>query len=185
MLTSQLVSYNIAVNRLKINLFIKDFNIYQEAKPMADSFELLTGGVTRIYKSIQKIKRLHMDSIGLKGTHVMCIHYLYTHPEGLTGTELCAKCKEDKAGISRILSDLERSHMISYQDTPGGKRYRTKAVLTDEGRSYGAKVNALINHAVIAGRGSLSAKDSDTFYRVLFTIADNLEALCSEIEKRG
>lgn len=48
---------------------------------MDDSFELLTSGVTRIYKSIQKIKRLHMDPIGLKGTHVMCIHYLYTHPE--------------------------------------------------------------------------------------------------------
>ena len=38
---------------------------------MVSSFEQLTGGVTRIYKSIQKIKRLHMDSIGLKGAQAM------------------------------------------------------------------------------------------------------------------
>ena len=43
---------------------------------MIDRFENLTAGVTRIYKSIQKIKRHRMDSLGLKGTHVMCLHYL-------------------------------------------------------------------------------------------------------------
>ncbi len=152
---------------------------------MADSFEQLTGGVTRIYKSIQKIKRLHMDSIGLKGTHVMCIHYLYTHPEGLTGTELCSKCREDKAGISRILSDLEESRMIYYQDTGNGKKYRAKAFLTEEGVSYGAKVNAYIARAVVAGGNGLDAHDTEIFYRVLFTIADNLEELCSQIEQKG
>lgn len=152
---------------------------------MDDSFELLTSGVTRIYKSIQKIKRLHMDPIGLKGTHVMCIHYLYTHPEGLAGTELCAKCREDKAGISRILSDLEASHMICYQDAGNGKKYRTKAVLTEEGRAYGARISTYIEHAVIAGGNGLDASDTEVFYRVLFTIADNLDELCNKIEKRG
>lgn len=152
---------------------------------MEDSFEQLTSGVTRIYKSIQKIKRLRMDRIGLKGTHVMCIHYLYAYPEGLTGTELCAKCREDKAGISRILSDLEASHMICYQDAGSKKKYRAKAVLTEEGLAYGAKVNAYIEHAVIAGANGLDASDTEAFYRVLFTIADNLDELCNKIEKRG
>ncbi len=152
---------------------------------MADSFEQLTNGVTRIYKSIRKIKRLHMDSIGLKGAHVMCIHYLFTHPEGLTGTELCARCREDKAGISRILSDLEALHMIDYQAFDNGRKYRAKAFLTEEGRIYGAKINKYIEHAVIAGGNGLNASDTEIFYRVLFTIADNLEELCNKIEKRG
>ncbi len=152
---------------------------------MDDSFEQLTSGVTRIYKSIQKIKRLHMDPIGLKGTHVMCIHYLYTHPEGLSGTELCAKCREDKAGISRILSDLEASRMIYYHDAGNGKKYRAKAFLTEEGRAYGAKINTYIEHAVAAGGNGLDASDREVFYRVLFTIADNLDELCNKIEKRG
>lgn len=148
---------------------------------MADSFEQLTDGITRIYRNIQKIKRLRTGPIGLKGTHVMCIHYLYTHPQGLTGAELCAKCREDKAGISRILSDLEHSHMICYQNTKGGKKYRAKAVLTDEGNICGSKINALIGHAVTAGRGNLSETDINTFYRVLFTIADNLDGLCTNL----
>ena len=152
---------------------------------MAESFEQLTNGVTIIYKSIQKIKRLHMDSIGLKGAHVMCIHYLYTHPEGLTGTELCARCREDKAGISRILSDLESSHMICYQNCENGRKYRAKAFLTEEGRIYGAKINKYIEHAVIAGGNGLNASDTEIFYQVLFTIANNLEELCNKIEKRG
>lgn len=152
---------------------------------MTDSFEQLTSGVTRIYKRIRKIKRLHMDPIGLKGTHVMCIHYLYTHPEGLTGTELCRKCREDKAGISRILSDLEDAGMIYYQDTENGKKYRAKALLTKEGVSYGTKINTYIARAVVAGGNGLNASDTEVFYRVLFTIADNLEELCSRIEQKG
>ncbi len=49
---------------------------------MIDRFEKLTAGVTCIYKSIQKIKRHRMDALGLKGTHVMCLHYLSEHPDG-------------------------------------------------------------------------------------------------------
>jgi len=78
---------------------------------MIDRFENLTAGVTRIYKSIQKIKRHRMDSLGLKGTHVMCLHYLSEYPDGLTAADLCGKCHEDKGGISRILSDLEKDGM--------------------------------------------------------------------------
>ena len=100
-------------------------------------------------------------------------------------TELCRKCREDKAGISRILSDLEEAGMIYYQDTENGKKYRAKALLTEEGVSYGAKINTYIARAVVAGGNGLNASDTEVFYRVLFTIADNLEELCSRIEQKG
>lgn len=150
---------------------------------MVDNFERLTTGVTSIYKSIQKIKRIRMDSFGLKGTHVMCIYYLYTHPEGLTGSDLCSKCREDKAGISRILSDLEAEKLICYKDACDGRKYRAKATLTEEGRICGAKVNRLIEHATIAGGSGLSDEDREIFYKVLFAISDNLENLCSKLEE--
>ena len=152
---------------------------------MDNSFERLTSGVTSIYKSIQKIKRLHMDNIGLKGAHVMCIYYLYANPEGLTGADLCHKCKEDKAAVSRILSDLENLQMIYYQNAGDGRKYRARAILTEKGKSCGYKINILIDHAVIAGGNGLSDQDVETFYRVLFTISDNLKALCSNLEERG
>ena len=61
---------------------------------MVDRFENLTSGITQIYKSIQKIKRCRMDSLGLKGTHVMCLHYLSEYPKGLTAADLCGKCTD-------------------------------------------------------------------------------------------
>lgn len=150
---------------------------------MVDSFERLTTGVTSIYKSIQKIKRIRMDSIGLKGTHVMCIYYLYTHPEGLTGADLSSKCREDKAGISRILADLESEGLICYRDACDGRKYRAKATLTEEGLVCGAKVNRLIEHATIYGGNGLTDEDREVFYKVLFAISDNLEHLCNTLEE--
>ena len=111
---------------------------------MIERFENLTAGVSQIYRSIQRIKKHRMTSMGLKGTHVMCIHYLNLHPEGLTATDLCNLCREDKAGISRSLSDLEAQGFIAYGTSQGQKKYRAKAQLTKEGRKYAVKVNELI-----------------------------------------
>lgn len=150
---------------------------------MVERFEKLTSGVTQIYKSIQKIKRCRMDSLGLKGTHVMCLHYLHDYPDGLTAADLCDKCKEDKAGISRILSDLEKTGLITYADGKAVKKYRAKAILTEKGKDCAKKVTNLIVHATIAGGQGITPEERDTFYRVLFRIADNLNQVCLNLEK--
>lgn len=48
---------------------------------MDDRFEKLTTGVARIHKNVQKIKKYYMGTLGLKGTHVMCIYFLAAHPD--------------------------------------------------------------------------------------------------------
>lgn len=73
---------------------------------MTDRFETFTTDIASIYKSIQKIKKYEMNKIGLKGTHVTCMNLLNNTPEGLTASEICLLAKEDKAGISRALSEL-------------------------------------------------------------------------------
>ena len=93
---------------------------------MINRFEMLTTGIAQIQKKIQKIKRLKMNSFGLKGAHVMCIYYLYQNPEGLTAADLSRKCVEDKAAVSRILSELEKNHFIYYEESSLGKKYRAK-----------------------------------------------------------
>ena len=55
---------------------------------MLERFEDLTAGVTQVYKNIQRIKKQRMNSLGLKGTQVMCIYYLSIHPEGMTAADL-------------------------------------------------------------------------------------------------
>ena len=94
---------------------------------MIQRFEKLVTGITRIYKSIQKIKKNQMNILGLKGTHVMCLHFLSRYPEGLTATRLSQLCNEDKAGISRILADLEQKRLIRYSGQESKKKYQSNA----------------------------------------------------------
>ena len=182
---------------------------------MIHRFEQLTTGVSQIYKNIQRIKKLEMRSFGLKGTHVINqlnesvpgLNLAYDEErdalEGLTAADLCTLCKEDKAGISRILSELLEHGFIQYvhaqasgetyrrhnarrrQASPDAskKRYRSKAVLTETGKKQAKKVNRLILRAVLEGGRDITAKERDTFYRVLYLISDNLEKFCEELEK--
>ncbi len=150
---------------------------------MIQRFEKFTTGITRIYKSIQKIKKHKMSTLGLKGTHVMCLYYLSRHSEGLTASKLCQLCSEDKAGISRILADLEQKKLIRYEQNEGGKKYRAKALLTKEGLHESRKLTKLILRAVEVGGKGLAEKELEVFYRALFIIADNLEHACLEMDE--
>lgn len=149
---------------------------------MVERFEQLTTGVSRIYKSIQKIKRHHMSAFGLKSTHVMCIYYLDACPAGLTASDLCRMCREDKAGISRILSELEHQDFIYYHSSADGKKYRAKALLTAKGELYAAKINDLILSAVTDAGNGITEEERIIFYRVLSVISENLEQICSELD---
>ena len=137
---------------------------------MIERFEQLTLGVSRIYKNIQKIKKQSMESFGLKSTHVMCLHYLSLYPDGLSAAELCRKCEENKAGISRILTDLEHRSLIQYLPSSGGKKYRSRAVL---------QINQRILQAVEAASQGISDSQRAVFYRVLLQIGENLEEFCN------
>lgn len=154
---------------------------------MIDNFERLTGGVTGIYKDIQKLKKLYVGDIGLKGIHVMCIYYLHTNPDGLTAAGLCEKCREDKAGISRILSELEASGIITYpeKERESGRKYRSRAVLTEKGRSCAVRVTELIRQATRIGGSGVSEQEREIFYHVLFAIAGNLDDLLGRLETAG
>jgi len=146
---------------------------------MVNRFEKLTTGISQIYKSIQKIKRHHMSSLGLKSTHVMCIYYLDSCPDGLTAADLCHMCGEDKAGISRILSELERHGFIQYEESGDSKKYRAKARLTPNGKRYAARINKLILQTVIDAGDNITDEDREIFYRVLSTISKNLNQICA------
>ena len=139
-----------------------------------ERFQMLSAGVSRIYKQMQRLKKEYMDGLGLKGTHVMCLHYLNQYPGGLTAAELCELCGEDKAGISRILSELEQGGILCYDFPEGKKRYRAKAWLTEYGKAYAKEVTERILEVTnLAGRG-IREEEREIFYRVLSVIADNL-----------
>ena len=142
---------------------------------MYDRFETFATTIASINRSVQKIKSQEMKALGLKGTHAMCLYSLGKHPDGLTATQLCRLCGEDKAAISRTISELtEKEYIIT--DSPANKRvYRAKIFLTEKGRRSFSYISRRIDHVLdIVGAG-LTPRQRNDFYRSLSLIAGNLK----------
>lgn len=141
---------------------------------MLDRFGAFVGGITACYKYIQRIKAMEMTELGLKGTHAMCLFHLHRHGEGLTAAQLCQLCGEDKAAISRTLSELEGKGYLHTQES-NGKKYRALLELTRDGESVARRIDSLIEGWVAAGGQGLIQEEREEFYRVLEHIAGNLK----------
>lgn len=137
---------------------------------MIQRFQDFVTGITACYKYIQRIKSMEMTEFGLKGTQVMCIFFLQHNSEGLTASQLCQLCAEDKAAISRTLATLQKQGYI----LTGEKKYRTPLYLTDKGRALASQMDGLIQQWVGCGGNGLSDEERATFYRALVQIAGNL-----------
>ena len=140
---------------------------------MLQRFQDFVTGITQCYRSIQKIKSTEMTEFGLKGTHVMCLFFLGQHPEGLTATQLSQMCAEDKAAISRTVSELKNRGYIT---TLSEKAYRAMLTLTAAGQEVARKFDHLIEGWVSTGGDGLSDEERSDFYKTLSTITDNLRA---------
>lgn len=152
---------------------------------MVQRFETFVSEITKIYRSIQKIKIQEMADFGLKGTHVMCLFYLQQHEEGLTATQLAQCCGEDKAAISRALKELSEKGLIHYHEIPGQRRYRSLITLTERGNEVTLSMNKKIRTMVDLGAQGFSAKDRQIFYRVLVQISNNLEEVVEREEQKN
>jgi len=140
---------------------------------MLHRFEEFVSGITECYRYIQRIKAMEMTELGLKGTHVMCLFYLGRSPEGLTAAQLCALCGEDKAAVSRTVSELEQlGHCRRMTD---GKKYRAPLVLTQSGQEAADRINGLVAQWVRAGGDGLTEEERAAFYASLGKIAANLK----------
>ena len=144
---------------------------------MNQRFQNFLTGITACYKYIQRIKNAEMTEFGLKGTHVACIFYLNHHPEGLTSSQLCNLCAEDKASISRTVADLRQRGFL---ESGAEKAYRTPLRLTPEGRQVALQMEPIIEEWVNIGGIGLTDDQREGFYSTLALIADNLR---TELDK--
>ena len=79
---------------------------------MEERFETFTVLIARISRSIKRIKADEMADFELKGPHVSCLYYL-SQQDGMTAAELCERCDEDKAAISRSRWTTSRKTVTS------------------------------------------------------------------------
>lgn len=142
---------------------------------MEQRFETFTKSITAIYRLIQKIKNTETTEFGLKGMHVMCLYFLGKHEEGLTSTELCRICDEDKAAISRTVLTLKEKGLVGNAEKGQGKKYRNAIYLTESGRAVSERIAEKVENALNAGSAGLSEEERVKFYDSLLLIAKNLE----------
>ena len=104
---------------------------------------------------------------------MLCVSTILFHqnPEGLTAADLSRKCVEDKAAISRILSELEKNHFISYEESSLGKKYRAKVKLTLEGEAYARRISKVILKITERSSQGIPEEERKIFYRVLSIIS--------------
>ena len=141
---------------------------------MEERFELFTALITKISRSIKKIKNQEVEEYGLRSPHVSCLYYLYI-TDGLTATELCERCEEDKATVSRSLDYLETNGYILCE-SKSAKRYKSPLYLTEQGRMVAAKVAAKISRVLDDVSAAMTEEERVAFYRSLARSSDSLEA---------
>ena len=140
---------------------------------MIQRFDAFVSGITSCYKYIQRIKSRERTEFGLKGTHVMCLYYLSQNPAGLTASQLCGLCAEDKAAISRTVSELKNRGYIT---TLSQKAYRAMLTLTAAGHEVARKFDLLIEGWVSTGGNGLTDEERCDFYKTLSAITENLRS---------
>ena len=136
-------------------------------------FEAFLTGITLCYKYIQRIKNAEMTEFGLKGIHVSCLFYLSHSPDGLTSAQLCQLCAEDKATISRTVSDLRGR---GYMEEGQGKNYRAPLRLTAAGLDVARRMEPIIESWVGVGGLGMTDEERALFYTCLGRIAANLRS---------
>lgn len=140
---------------------------------MHERYETFTVLINRISRNIKKIKIQAMADYQLRSAHVSCLYYLYTG-NGATATELCERCEEDKATISRALEYLETNGYLTCE-CQSAKRYKSPLVLTEKGRMVGKIIADRIEGVLQTISGKLSEEERAIFYRSLAVISDSLE----------
>ena len=145
---------------------------------MIERFETFTVLIAKINRNIRKIKNQEMEEYQLKSTHISCLYYLYTQ-EGLTATELCEKCEEDKATISRAIDYLEKNNYLTCE-AKNAKRYKTPFILTEKGLEAGKKISEKIDQVLEEVGMGLTEEERTAFYRSLTIISDGLEQISNK-----
>ena len=142
---------------------------------MTQRFETFTVLINRISRNIRKIKNQEMAAYNLRSAHVSCLYYMYIQ-EGITATELCEKCEEDKATVSRALDYLEQTGFVAGTKA---KRYKSPLMLTEKGALVGKQIADKIDAVLEEVSVVLSEEERYAFYRSLAIISESIDAVAN------
>ena len=142
---------------------------------MEERYETFTVLLNRINRNIRKIKNEEMSKYELRSPHISCLYYLYTEKE-LTSKDLCERCEEDKATISRSLDYLEKNEYILCK-SDRKKRYNASFELTERGVRAGKRTADKIAAVLDEISTGITEEDRAVFYRSFKVISENLDKM--------
>lgn len=148
---------------------------------MENRFEVFTVSIANISRLIRKIENQEMKNLNLRSFHVECLYYLYASNIH-TAAELCAKCGEDKATISRTLEDLEQKGFLT-REKQDKKRYNTEITLTDKGQETGKFIHDKIQKILEDLNNDFSHEQRMILYSCLFKINKRLATIAEKKEE--
>ena len=140
---------------------------------MDERFETFTVLLNRINRNIRKIKNEEMKNYDLRSPHISCLYYLFISEE-LTSKDLCERCEEDKATISRSLDYLEKNGYLVCK-SESKKRYNAPFELTERGMRAGKRIAEKITAVLDEISSGISDEDRAIFYRSLNVISENID----------
>ena len=141
-------------------------------------FETFTLLINRISRSIRKIENQEMAEYNLRGNHISCLYYLYLS-DGITATDLCERCEEDKATVSRSLDYLENGGYLVCESKKT-KRYKSPLRLTEKGKEIGKKISDKIAYFLGEISTELTEEERLQFYHCLTSISKGLDSIANK-----
>ncbi len=148
-----------------------------------ERFETFTVLINRISRNIRKIKNQEMAEYNLRSSHISCLYYLY-NGKSVTATDLCERCEEDKATISRSLEYLEKNGYLICK-SKFIKRYKTPLELTEKGAEIAKKISYKIDNVLDKISYVLTEEERINFYRSLANISQCLELVSKRSQMNG
>lgn len=145
---------------------------------MEERFETFTVLINRLSRNIRKIKNQEMADYGLRSAHISCLYYLYREAS-LTATDLCERCEEDKATISRALEYLETNGYLTCE-SKSIKRYKSPLILTKKGSDAAKKIAEKIETVLKTISTELSDEELKAFYKSLAIISESLDVVANK-----
>ena len=156
-----------------------DWRIKTVNDTMIDRFEQFTYAINVIYRCVLKLERDEMEKYGCRASYALYLAIMTHFPEGLTATKLSELSDRDKAGISRIVTEMEENGLITRQCNRDNF-YRAKLVLTEKGKKIAEHVQRKAIAAVSEAGAGISDENRKIFYECLGTIASNLKKISTE-----
>ncbi len=150
---------------------------------MEERFETFTVLLNRISRNIRKIKNEEMANYELRSPHISCLYYLYIS-KSLTAKDLCERCEEDKATISRSLDYLEKNGYLICK-CQNKKRYNSPFELTDMGIGAGKRIADKIASVLDEISLGISDEDRGIFYRSLNIISENIDRVAKSYTSKN